>query len=325
MTEVFMNGLLKPDYGRMYGVMCEGLKRNLGKAISYLFIFEFLYAFASSVCLFPVSGKKLDFSMRNVNLLVTVGLFFILSIFSFMIVSGLNRVFTCMSRNIKYSFHDIFSCFQNDFKRSFYISTVFALILIGAIFCVFYIYLMNRTAIDGFMTDYFKLLDTQEFELVDFVVKSVSVVLLSGTIFLLVALPFMFVWNILSDYDTLGAFVSLKNSFVLMVPRYFHFIGFVIFSVFKNVFFIVVLFTINSMIAESALYILSIGIGFLIFLQQYTIFSKIMISLPIYYYSLLSLNGMLPSSCAQADSSGETVDVVAGDSDLDDDSHFGDE
>lgn len=292
-----MRKLLRPEYNRMYEVMKVKLVKNLSKCIFVLLIFHLVQSFLFSLTLSPLlSAEKNSISISTFVFatLSTVFVFFI----SFQFIYGMISYFT----KLILSRLDIMGVFSSGFrdktKRAHFLSIFFTFIFIIAALLGFTVIYFYKNEILFVVQNYFVEEDMEQ-ETIK-LAKAVSLLSVFCSVFfptvILLLIPFLFTWNILIDDKKISFFAALKKSCSLMIKNYFHFIGFVFYTCIKNIVFIILLFSINLALGSNNSVItnfISILIGFFAFTQQYTIIAKAYTSIPIYYYSLLSVNGMI--------------------------------
>lgn len=292
-----MNKLVRPKYNRMYEVMKVRLGKNISKCVFIILIFNLVQSFIFSFTLSPLmmAGKNgMNFITLIISALCTVFAFFL----SFQLLYGINSFFTKTILARKDVMGVFTSGFRDKTKRSNFISGVFTIILILSAAAAATVIYFNRDEIISLASEYF--LDENSAAEMISLVKAAGLALVFCAVFficgILVSIPFLFSWNIVFDDKKISALKALKKSMSLMLPNYFHFIGFVIYSCIKNFVFIVLFFAINMKLSAANSGIsnfFSMVVGFFAFTQEYTIIAKSYSSIPVYYYSLLSENGMV--------------------------------
>ena len=111
-------------------------------------------------------------------------------------------------------------------------------------------------------------------------------------VFVFCFLPFIFVWNALLENKKISLKTAIEKSLFIVRGRYFHYLGFVLFVCLKNFAVLFVAVFLNAILSGKNNFI-SLLLGFYAFLQYYTILAKIYYCIPIYYFSFLSVNGMI--------------------------------
>ena len=107
---------------------------------------------------------------------------------------------------------------------------------------------------------------------------------------LVLKLPFIFTWYIICDDKGVKIFESFSRSFKLLMPRFFHFAGFVIYSSFKNFILYAVFFCAETFYNSGTAVLV---FSFFSIVQFLLVMTKVYSSRPVYYYSLLSVNGLI--------------------------------
>ncbi|WP_407399513.1 hypothetical protein [Treponema sp.] len=302
-----MSKLMRPEYRRMYEVMRLRLGKNLSKCVFIILIFNLLQSFLFGLTLSPiVVSFKTEVNPVNFvfSALSTSFVFF----FSFQFLYGIISYFT----KLMLARRDVMGVFTSGLndrtKRAHFVSMIFSLIMVVSALLAAAFVVLNKERILAVGMEFVES-DTEEALTL---INSASIFLVFCAIFficgILLSVPFLFSWNILIDDKKISAVGALLKSFSLMVRNYFHYIGFVIYACFKNVMFVLIFFGINLNLSGKdsvAANLCAMLLGFLAFIQQYTIIAKVYTSIPIYYYSLLSVNGMISSEKNENESSSE--------------------
>ncbi len=292
-----MRKLLSPKYNRMYEVMRVRLGKNLSRCVFIILLFHLAQSFLFSLTMSPVmaSGKKgLNFSTLALSAISTAFVFF----FAFQFLYGILSFFTKIILARKDVMGVFTSGLRDRTRRAHFVSVVFTLILIvAAVVASAVIFLYKQDILSIVEEVFLGSSDTKENMAF---ANAVGLAVVFCAVFfgcgILLSIPFLFSWNIIFDDKEISAPKAMKKSFSLMIGKYFHFIGFVIYSCLKNIVFIIIFFGINTLLSRRDSIIanfFSMLIGFLAFTQEYTIVAKAYTSIPIYYYSLLSENGMI--------------------------------
>lgn len=296
-----MRKLIRPEYRRMQEVVRVRLSQQLSKCVFVILLFHPVQLFVSSVTMFPMvstAGSRPSYLAIGISLLLTGGVVWT----SFVFMYGIINFFTKIVLGRRDVMRVFTSGFRDRTRRSFGAAFVFSIIFAISAALALFVILTFKDRIFMLASDYF-LDDGTEQQTVNFVREAslalvfYSVVFVSAIfIFIFISIPFLFTWNILLDDKKISVASAIVKSLSLMGRNYFHYIGFVISICLKNVFFIVILAFINPRIssaASSLSTIFSMIIGFFTFIHEYTILAKAYASIPVYYYSLLSVNGMI--------------------------------
>ncbi len=292
-----MRKLIRPEYRRMQEVVRVRLSQQLSKCVFVILLFHLVQSFVFSVTMSPMvstAGSKPSYLAIGISLLLTGGVVWT----SFVFMYGIINFFTKVVLGRRDVMRVFTSGFRDRTKRSFGVAFVFSIIFAISAALALFVILTFKDRIFMLASDYF-LDDGTEQQTVNFV-RAASLALVFCSVFfvsaIFISIPFLFTWNILLDDKKISVASAIVKSLSLMGRNYFHYIGFVISICLKNVFFIVILVFINSRIssaASSLSTIFSMIIGFFAFIHEYTILAKAYASIPVYYYSLLSVNGMI--------------------------------
>lgn len=286
--------LKSPEYKRMNPILRKRLSLCLGKTIFSIFLFTILSPLMISVSMVPVMQER---SVRNMFITAVV-LFCALTVV-FTVISGLVGKATKIIRHASPWENVLFSGFDD--KRN-----VKAGLFYAFLFCVSGLILLLIIKFSGnvFTSMIPSKIDFgNEKEFVKFVRSATIFSTMLIIIFVILVLPFIFAWNVLIDYKEISAAKAILRSASLLGPKYFQFIGYVFYSVFKNIIMIIFVTALDiAVLSRFKLSFLSLVFSFYAILQQYTIYSKILFCIPIYYYSLLSVNEILPESCNESSS-----------------------
>ncbi|MCQ2241800.1 hypothetical protein [Treponema sp.] len=304
-----MSKFLRPEYNRMYEVMKVRLAKNLSKCVFIILLFHLAQSFLFSLTMSPImaGGKNgLSFPTFALSAVSTVFVFF----FSFQFLYGILSFFTKVILARKDVMGVFTSGLRDRTRRAHFLSVVFTIILIVSAVIAAVVIFFFKQDITSIVAELFVDGETPN-ETAQFV-NAVGLAIVFCAVFflcgILISIPFLFSWNILYDDKKISASAAMKKSFYLMMRNYFHFIGFVIYSCFKNVVFIIIFFGINMALSARNSVIssfFSMVLGFFAFTQEYTIVAKAYASIPIYYYSLLSVNGMIEADKKENESSAE--------------------
>lgn len=292
-----MSKLIRPEYRRMYEVMRVRLAQTLSKCVFIILIFNLVQSFFFSVGLSPVFAAE-DGKPGFVPVLFSAGFSLLVFYISLMFFYGILSFFTKVILGRRDIMHVFTSAFRDRTGRAKKMAVFQTFLFAVSVATSAFIVWKFRDLIFSidFVSDFVN--DEQE-NYARFARTLVTAGIFCAVFFILslcLSIPFLFVWNILYDDKKIRFSSALKKSAGLMIPNALHFIGFVIFTCLKNVAFIAVLCLLNMRISGSQgmlANILSMMLGFFAFVQEYTIIAKAYSSIPVYYYSLLSVNGMI--------------------------------
>ena len=292
-----MRKLIRPEYRRMQEVVRVRLSQQLSKCVFVILLFHLVQSFVFSVTMSPMvstAGSKPSYLAIGISLLLTGGVVWTTFVFMYGIINFFTKV-VLGRRDVMRVFT---SGFRDRTRRSFGSAFVFSIIFAISAALALFVILTFKDRIFMLASDYF-LDDGTEPQTVNFVRAASLAVVFCFVFFvsaIFISIPFLFTWNILLDDKKISVASAIVKSLSLMGRNYFHYIGFVISICFKNVFFIVILVFINSRISSAASSLSTIFpmiIGFFAFIHECTILEKAYASIPVYYYSLLSVNGMI--------------------------------
>ena len=292
-----MRKLIRPEYRRMQEVVRVRLSQQLGKCVFVILLFHPVQLFVFSVTMFPMvstAGSRPSYFAIGISLLLTGGVVWT----SFVFMYGIINFFTKIVLGRRDVMRVFTSGFRDRTRRSFGAAFVFSIIFAISAALALFVILTFKDRIFMLASDYF-LDDGTEQQTVNFVREASLALVFCFVLFvsaIFISIPFLFTWNILLDDKKISVASAIVKSLSLMGRNYFHYIGFVISICFKNVFFIVILVFINSRISSAASSLSTIFpmiIGFFAFIHECTILEKAYASIPVYYYSLLSVNGMI--------------------------------
>lgn len=286
--------LLNPEYIKMYEVLKKSFEKNLPKVLLTVFLCLILKTVSVLFVSTPASSYRNFLSEGfSVNLVTSTALFLfslvIVNIFDFGLVHYLTEAVIKRDSSARGIFKGfavpsvwagavLFSIIEA-------LSFVLALLVLSssAEDIVFFIFRGSNAAPE--MLAFFKSI------VISFAYIAFSVLL---------KVPFVFAWNIINENNREKLFHAFLKSLKLFFPRMFHFIGFVIYINYKNFILYATFFT-AEIFLESG--ILGFVISFAAFVQLLMITLKSYASRPVYYYSLLSVNGLI----------GEQVNTESGD------------
>lgn len=286
--------LKNPEYKRMYQVLRERLAKNIARSVLLLLLFNVMLSFLltsgfSPAMLFNGSGAGYAISFVFTSLILIV---------VFTLAYGIVADFTNVVLGKRNSPGGIFSGFFEKSKRIFYASVFFTLVVFlvacisAALIFVFKEKIISCSSFfsQAFSNENLNQLDSEK------IAKAFTVALFYTVIFFFVFvfcfLPFIFVWNAFLENKKINLKDAIKKSLFIIRGRYFHYMGFVIFVCLKNFAVLFAAVFLNAVLSGKNNFI-SLLLGFYAFLQYYTILSKVYYCIPIYYFSFLSVNGMI--------------------------------
>lgn len=290
--------LKKPEYRRMYGVLKENLARNFGKGFFAVFLFEILQIVFLSLEVVLLSGPASSVFFPDNSGAPGIGgtvllaaLLFVAQCFVGVLTFGLISYVTELVLNKKAGLADLFCGFFEKTGRVWQGAALHALIYLVAAGILALIAFLNSSLIASVMEDISAGKTDSLFKLAG--IGSVIFIF----ILIVLEIPFLFAWNIIREDSSVTVSAAFKKSFSLMIRNYFHFAGYIIFVNLKNLAIIAVIYALTFFIPQKvfkAVPVIMALMNFYLFVQQYTVLMKIYFALPVYYYSLLSINGFIP-------------------------------
>ncbi len=296
-----------PEYRRMYEILADRLGRNLGKSIFTILIFNVLISILLTTGISPTMalGKSAEGNFLSpAGFVLSILFLFIFLVLIFSIAYGIVTNFTNVvlgKKNFRSTFFYFLSEKSGRITRA---SILFSLVTSAVAAISVALVFFGKEKISSNVESFAAMIaggenpGEENLEPLKFLAMAIFYSALFSLIFAFAFLPFIFVWSSFFEDKTIGLLSAVKKSFFVIRARYFHYFGFVIFSCFKNIVFIVFLSALNFILAQSnfgVVNFLSAVFGFLAFLQYYTILAKIYYCIPIYYYSFLSVNGLVSS------------------------------
>ncbi|MCR5217318.1 MAG: hypothetical protein K6D58_01425 [Treponema sp.] len=271
--------LENPEYFKMLTVTRSAVQKNIGKAYLSAIVLMLIKLAVNFLCSRPL-GFAADSKIPGLSLI----LFYVLMLVILQFVSGLltfGMIKHCTDmilnraayvKSVLFGFNRKDAWKISAFTTVLYFLAI-ALSLAVSIPLVMYI----------FKTYSLKLSSPHVFS---FTVIGLSLILLIFNI--LINVPFMFAVNVSLESSSASLKEVLKKSFAFMKGRMIHFMGFALYSVGKNVVIII-----GCIFVTLALPSLAGILEFLVILEIFTVVLKLYFSIPVYYYSLLAVNGML--------------------------------
>lgn len=283
--------LKNPDYSRMYDVVKAGFEKSLGRVLlailTYIMLKIFMTWIFSSPLQHMLERQDGEISLvRNFALAGTV--FFAAEIFLGILTFGLISFITDFLLK-KQSVPATLLCGLK-MPKVWQFSALHAVISVAALAAVSAFFIFKGKEI--LAIDFPKIENVDE-KVSRVVFSSLLMSLLYVVLHFIVSIPFVFTWNILRDNPGARVLQSFARSFTFFIPRFFHYLGFVIYICLKNAVFYVVLMVLNLTVN---LGFFSLVIFFFSFMQMLIIVLKAYAAIPVYWYSLLSVNDMVDSS-----------------------------
>ncbi len=294
--------LKRPDYSRMSEVLKARMIRNLGKAALIILFFNTALSVLMTTGMMPLI--HLGSSGVGLFLSFIFSSFFLILIFTF--VYGMIFYFTNLVLGKEIRIQSLFLGFSEKSKRILISSVFFTCIVIfSSLVTVALVFFLKERffsfpdlLLEDFVSGGLSSGEAPSEEEQEAAFKILMLALFCSAIFFLVfvlsILPFIFVWNAFLEDKEISFRDAMKKSFWIIHGRYFHYIGFVFYVCMKNIGFLLLIVFLNFIISKKAS-LLSLLLGFLAFIQYYTILSKIYGCIPVYYFSFLSVNGFLSS------------------------------
>ncbi len=298
--------LKRPEYKRMYAVIKQNLAPYFSRAILVVLVLEFLKIFITSFSSIPAFNLLLNENPSAAeifgNSALSIVIFFIVRMVCEILSFGAIMYFTnvIVTRNAK--FQDIFTGFKSYKKNPYLLSLIFIAASLVALILVFAAMFIFR---DFFNFDFAQNSQSN----LDFTSENLQKIILPymPKIFILTAVFFVFYFavkvffiftpNVMRDFK-LNFSASVKRNFLLIHKNYFHFLGFELYINLKNIAIYAVCYALELFIPQSVMQKVSFIpflLNFAIFFEQYTILAKFYSGIPVYYYSILSVNNLIRS------------------------------
>lgn len=299
--------MTRPDYNRMYEVMKRTLAPFLGTLTFSVMLSEIIPFVLVSV-LSAVTISVASFAVSSVLFCVSMILTMFVSLS--LVVCTINQA-SKITLGKGTSISTFFEPFFTKGKSLFSATAILALVQIVSFLVVFAAIMANREFFSPALKVFEKEIVSVEAlqnDLASIMPYYFVSIALYSVVGCALSIPFLFVWNVKETEKNISFLGAVKKSASILMPNYFHYVGFNFYVVFKNLLVIAVLVGINSLVSRvSFLAFFSLVAGFLILLQQYTVISKIIDCVPVYYYSYMSVNGLLnsPERSDESESSSE--------------------
>ena len=284
--------LKNPEYRKMYDVVKESFAKNLPKVLISVFLCMMLKTFSLFFVSTPLSSYRNFISGGfTAELLLSIIMF----LFSLVMVNVLDFGLVHYLTEIIIKKESI----TREILKGFTVPLVWlGSLLFSIIEAVSFLLALAffYSPASGSVSFIFQQLELTP-EMLGFfksLVLSLAYIMFS----ILLKIPFIFTWNIINENNDGKLFDSFLKSLNFLFPRIFHFIGFVIYINYKNLVLYIVFF-----IAELTLNsdVLGFVISFAAFVQLLLITLKSYVARPVYYYSLLSVNGLVKVNETQND------------------------
>ncbi|MGN0728127.1 hypothetical protein [Treponema sp.] len=282
----------KPEYRRMYEVLKKRLSENIMYAIMQVFLFDIIMSFLITSGFFPVYISNGSAAGYVVSAVLT----FMMLVVVFTMVYGLISSFTNIILGKKIAPGGMFSGFIENSRTVFNASVFFSVLVVFVTAVSIALTFSLEEKIIAFFS--FPQIEFEHPSLTPELCKKISdsfslcmfFSMAFSVLFVLLITPFIFTWNVILENKKATFKAAVKKTLFVICGRYFHYMGFVIFSCLKNTVFLFILIFLKALAFQNNF--LSLLIGFFAFIQCHTIFSKAYFCIPIYYFSFLSVNGM---------------------------------
>ncbi len=293
--------LKRPDYQKMYQILIMRMGRNFNRYVFILLGFHIFDSLLMSLCFMPLGAAPGESGISIANFAVSTVLLFLGSTVSVQLGLGLIKSISRVLKGESFVAADLIYAFSTR-KQTKPLKT--------AVFFAFLFLIASgiSAAVIFFNLDFFGGFDLSEFLPAAFLEtegmeRAFSLGLSFLGLFLLfcvlVVLPFVFMFCEASDFRNPSVFDSAKKCVGVMSGCFFHYIGFYFFVALKNILIIAICITVQMRLGggESTIKgIFSSMLGFIAFLHEYTLILKFYVSIPVYWYSILGMNGMLNGS-----------------------------
>lgn len=295
--------LKHPEYKKMYEVLKDNLSPYYSKGILSVLVINFFKYILVLFGLSPIFKASLSQTVSSqtylFSLIFSAILVFLARIICEILNFGLVIYFSnaIVSKNAKFT--DCFTGFHKFGSHPYKIGTIFALISAFAILIDFVLFFSFK---DFFSFNFPAEINQQNIQDVfansvkNYYPKVLILTFVFGFVYYAIKMFFIFTWSVLRDFSSGKTRQIFKKNFMMIYRNYFHFIGFNFYINFKNIIILIVCYVIQFALQQNIsekLELLSALLNFLVFIEEFTILAKIYSSIPIYYYSLLSVNNLI--------------------------------
>ncbi len=319
----------RPLYRYMVTVVNDCVRRNMGKAVFVIFLYNFIQSLFFSVSFFPLmlSLTKEEvpaFSMQASSF----ALLALALVADGMLTFGLFSMMSRMCERAYVTMGFLFYGFKSPRrKKVFLLSLVTALIQVAlALLLVLFVYL-SKLDVAAFLTEHG-------------IEKALAFVIPVYLVLLLLLLyPLSMTHVILYLQPELSVWQVIKKSISLVTGNFFHYTGYLIFAMGVNLPFLVIVSLLQTWIPSSAngngmTELLSLFLHFVSFVLQLVVLVRLYCSIPVYVFSLEgkfvysevnSDDGLQMISSSEIEDASEDEDSVDGTSEKKPDFTSGDE
>ncbi len=296
--------LKRPEYKKMYEVVKQNLAPYYSRGILEILVVSFFKYFLVFFALSPILKASLSQTVSTqtylFSFIFSAILVFLARIICEILNFGLVIYFSnaIVSKNAKFS--DCFSAFSKFSSHPYKIGTIFALISTFALLIDFILLFAfkNFFTFDFSSIDFSLEINQQNLQdiFMNYYPKIMILVLVFALVYYAIKMFFVFTWSVLRDFSSESTKRIFQKNFMMIHRNYFHFIGFNFYINLKNLAILIACSALQFAIPENLaqrLELLSVVLNFVVFIEEFTILAKIYSSIPIYYYSLLSVNDLI--------------------------------
>lgn len=320
----------RPLYRYMVTVVNDCVRRNMGKAVFVIFLYNFIQSLFFSVSFFPL---MLSLTKGEVPAFYVQASSFVLLALALvadgMLTFGLFSMMSRMCERAYVTMGFLFYGFKSPRrKKVFLLSLVTALIQVAlALLLVLFVYL-SKLDVAAFLTEHG-------------IEKALAFVIPVYLVLLLLLLyPLSMTHVILYLQPELSVWQVIKKSISLVTGNFFHYTGYLIFAMGVNLPFLVIVSLLQTWIPSSAngsgglTELLSLFLHFVSFVLQLVVLVRLYCSIPVYVFSLEgkfvysevnSDDGLKMISSSEIENASEDEDSVDGTSEKKTDFTSGDE
>lgn len=288
--------LKRPEYKKMYEVLKQNLSPYYSKGILAVLVISFFKYILVLFGLSPVFKASLSQTVSSQTYLFSLIFSAILVLLARIICEILNFGLVIyfsnaiVSKNAKFT--DCFTGFNKFGSHPYKIGTIFALISAFAILIDFVLILTFRNFFSFNFTDELNPQNLQNI-LMAYYPKVLILTFVFGFVYYAIKMFFIFTWSVLRDFSSGKTKQIFKKNFMMIYRNYFHFIGFNFYANLKNIIILIVCYVIQFALPQNIAEKFSVFLNFIVFIEEFTILAKIYSSIPVYYYSLLSVNDLI--------------------------------
>lgn len=277
----------RPRYTDMASVIGQCARLNMNRIIFSVLMFYFVFMVILIAGTMPVinavSGTAAVGSSASILMSIIMG---IITILVFMLIYGLNVSVSKVIERENGGFGTLFSAFKSNTLKVFLSSVIFLLLGFVAItvsLIIFSVVYKNdeflKTMLTSLSVDFINENSDKLFHYVKVLTSFIY-----GTLFILF-FPFVFVWLNIYVNPKQNLLKSFGKSIAMLFGKVFHFIGFVIYASWKPICVFIAATLLSRLLPKNMSFIADFC-GFIGFVAEILLISKVILSYTVYYYFL---------------------------------------